>query len=327
MRARSPNCSCYNCTLDHPQPATSVSDQLGITPDLSKPEPEPMSNTGGTPFDDGPNPGRSIRDPFAEFLSESELEFQTAPPAGTSDELELFASEEVAVQTFGAGRARSLGWSLVTGAAVAAIMAASLTGLMMRGRGWPSGERLVQHAVSETVGPLPSAPVVPHGAAAAVPVMNQLPSPTISRVRGGKRSNTDSRAVALARVTATAGARAISAHRPSSGNDMQALPVVAPARASLLLASVPASPPANPAIPTSSAPADVRVTAMASDADGDELTYRWSAPIGRFANAMERETVYTCPDTATTVALTVTVTDGRGGIASDTLAIHCVERR
>jgi hypothetical protein len=42
---------------------------------------------------------------------------------------------------------------------------------------------------------------------------------------------------------------------------------------------------------------------------------------------MERETVYTCPDTATTVALTVTATDGHGGIASDTLTIHCVERR
>jgi hypothetical protein len=42
---------------------------------------------------------------------------------------------------------------------------------------------------------------------------------------------------------------------------------------------------------------------------------------------MERETVYTCPDTASTVALTVTVTDSRGGIATDTLTIHCVDRR
>jgi Bacterial Ig domain len=75
------------------------------------------------------------------------------------------------------------------------------------------------------------------------------------------------------------------------------------------------------------APAGVRVTATASDPDGDGLTYRWSAPIGRFANAMEQETVYTCPDIATTVALTVTVTDGHGGIASDVMTVHCVERR
>jgi hypothetical protein len=69
------------------------------------------------------------------------------------------------------------------------------------------------------------------------------------------------------------------------------------------------------------------VSANASDPEGDALTYRWDAPIGRFANATERETVYTCPDTPTTVALTVTVTDRHGGMASDRLTIHCVDRR
>lgn len=283
-----------------------------------------MSNTSGTSFDDGPDPGLSSRDAFAEFLSEGDIELQTARPARTSDELELFAPEDVAAQPFHAGRSRSFSWPLVTGAAATAIVAVSLAGLEIRGRAWPSGERLAQPSVSSAVSPLPSAPVVPHGAAAAVPVVEQVILPTSSRVRGGKSSNADNRAVALARATATAGATAISAHQPSSGNDVQALPGVAPA---LLLAPVPASPTANPAIPTSLASADLRVTATASDPDGDELTYRWSAPLGRFANAMEREAIYTCPDTATTVALTVTVTDGHGGIASDTMTIQCVERR
>ncbi len=285
-----------------------------------------MSTTRGTPFDDGLDPGLSIRDPFAEFPSESDIELQMGRPPRTSDELELFALEDVAAQAFRAGRSRSFSWPLVTGAVVTAIVAVSLPGLMMRGRALPGGERLGQPAVSGAASPLPSASVVPHAAAAAARVIKEVPLPASSGVGSDNRRNTDSRAVALARTTATASARAISAHQPSSGNDVQALLAVAPARASLLLALVPASPTANPAIPTSLTPADLRVTATASDPDGDELTYRWSAPIGRFANATERETVYTCPDTATTVALTVTVTDGHGEIATDTLTIHCVER-
>jgi hypothetical protein len=281
-----------------------------------------MSNTSGTPFDDA-DPG----DGLAEFLSESDIELQAARPARTSDGLELFAPDDVAAQAFPAGRSRSFRWPLVTGAAVTAMVAVSLTGLAIWGRALPSGEVLTQPAVSSAVSPLSSALVVQYGAAAAVPVIEQGLLPTSSRVRGGKSSNTHNRAVALARATAAAGATANSAHQPSSGNDVQVLPGVAPARASLLLAPVPASSTANPVISTSLASADLTVTATASDPDGDELTYRWSAPIGRFANAMERETVYTCPDTATTVALTVTVTDGHGGIASDMLTIHCVERR
>ena len=282
-----------------------------------------MSNTSGTPFDDGVDPDL-MRDPFAEFLSESDIARQRARPAGASDEIELFALEDVAAQAFRAGRSRSFSWPLVTAAVVTAIVAVSLPGLMMRGRALPSGERLVQPAVSGVVSPLPSAPVVADGAAAAVPVTEQVQSPTSSGVRGRHPRNIGSRTFARTRTTATAEVTAISAHRLSSGNGAQALLEVAPARASLL-ALVPASPTVNSVIPASSTPADLRVTATVSDPDGDELTYRWSAPVGRFANAMERETVYTCPDTATTVALTITVTDGHGGIASDTLTIHCVE--
>jgi outer membrane protein OmpA-like peptidoglycan-associated protein len=66
------------------------------------------------------------------------------------------------------------------------------------------------------------------------------------------------------------------------------------------------------------------VTADASDPDGDVLAYKWSAPTGTFANPSERQTVFTCPTTPGSVPVTVTVTDGKGGTASDTITIQCV---
>jgi outer membrane protein OmpA-like peptidoglycan-associated protein len=66
------------------------------------------------------------------------------------------------------------------------------------------------------------------------------------------------------------------------------------------------------------------VTADASDPDGDVLTYKWSAPAGSFANPAERQTIFTCPMTPGSIPVTVTVNDGRGGTASDTITIQCV---
>ena len=66
------------------------------------------------------------------------------------------------------------------------------------------------------------------------------------------------------------------------------------------------------------------VTADASDPDGDVLTYKWSAPTGSFANPAERQTIFTCPATPGSVPVTVTVSDGKGGTASDTITIQCV---
>jgi peptidoglycan-associated lipoprotein len=66
------------------------------------------------------------------------------------------------------------------------------------------------------------------------------------------------------------------------------------------------------------------VTADASDPDGDVLTYKWSAPAGTFANPAERQTIFTCPMTPGSIPVTVTVSDGRGGTASDTITIQCV---
>jgi outer membrane protein OmpA-like peptidoglycan-associated protein len=67
------------------------------------------------------------------------------------------------------------------------------------------------------------------------------------------------------------------------------------------------------------------VTADAADPDGDVLTYKWSAPTGTFANPAERQTIFTCPTTPGSVPVTVSVADGRGGTASDTITIQCVE--
>jgi peptidoglycan-associated lipoprotein len=67
------------------------------------------------------------------------------------------------------------------------------------------------------------------------------------------------------------------------------------------------------------------VTADAQDPDGDTLTYKWSAPSGTFANPAERQTIFTCSNNAGSVPVTVTVSDGKGGTASDTITIQCVE--
>jgi peptidoglycan-associated lipoprotein len=67
------------------------------------------------------------------------------------------------------------------------------------------------------------------------------------------------------------------------------------------------------------------VTADAQDPDGDTLTYKWSAPNGTFANPAERQTIFTCPKTPGSVPVTVSVSDGKGGTASDTITIQCVE--
>ena len=66
------------------------------------------------------------------------------------------------------------------------------------------------------------------------------------------------------------------------------------------------------------------VTADAQDPDGDTLVYKWSAPSGTFANPADRQTIFTCSNTAGSVPVTVSVSDGRGGNATDTITIQCV---
>ena len=63
-------------------------------------------------------------------------------------------------------------------------------------------------------------------------------------------------------------------------------------------------------------------TADARDPDGDVLTYRWTAPTGTLASPAERQTLWTAPGQEGTVPITVTVNDGKGGTASDTVNVQ-----
>ncbi len=71
----------------------------------------------------------------------------------------------------------------------------------------------------------------------------------------------------------------------------------------------------------------VTVTADAQDPDGDVLTYRWSAPAGSFQNAANRQTLWTAPQQEGAVPITVTVSDGHGGTASDNVTIQVLRTR
>ncbi len=65
-------------------------------------------------------------------------------------------------------------------------------------------------------------------------------------------------------------------------------------------------------------------SADAQDPDGDTLTYRWSAPTGTFANPADRQTPWTAPTQIGAVPLTVTVDDGKGLTASDTVTVQVI---
>ena len=63
-----------------------------------------------------------------------------------------------------------------------------------------------------------------------------------------------------------------------------------------------------------------KIECFASDADGDSLTYLWSATGGTFSGAGPVVT-WTAPDKSGTYAITVKVTDGKGGEATGQLTI------
>jgi outer membrane protein OmpA-like peptidoglycan-associated protein len=66
------------------------------------------------------------------------------------------------------------------------------------------------------------------------------------------------------------------------------------------------------------------VMADASDPDGDALTYQWSAPAGSLANRADRQTPWTAPNQEGPVPITVTVTDGKGGTATDAVTMQVI---
>jgi outer membrane protein OmpA-like peptidoglycan-associated protein len=71
----------------------------------------------------------------------------------------------------------------------------------------------------------------------------------------------------------------------------------------------------------------VTVSADAQDPDGDVLTYRWSAPAGAFQNAADRQTLWTAAQQEGPVPVTVVVSDGHGGTASDNVTIQVLRTR
>jgi outer membrane protein OmpA-like peptidoglycan-associated protein len=66
------------------------------------------------------------------------------------------------------------------------------------------------------------------------------------------------------------------------------------------------------------------VTADAQDPDGDQLAYKWSAPAGSFASPTTRQTPWTAPMQEGPVPVTITVDDGKGGTATDTVTIQVI---
>ena len=70
----------------------------------------------------------------------------------------------------------------------------------------------------------------------------------------------------------------------------------------------------------------ITLNATSSDADGDVLSYSWTAypKVGQFDDAGMESTVWSGPgpgEPATTVELTLTVSDGRGGSAADSVVV------
>ena len=85
-----------------------------------------------------------------------------------------------------------------------------------------------------------------------------------------------------------------------------------------------------PAVTTSCSPCTVEagrtatLSATATDADGDALTYQWAAASGTFGNATAATTEWTAPLQTGSVTATVTVEDGRGGSTTGTAALQVV---
>ena len=103
-------------------------------------------------------------------------------------------------------------------------------------------------------------------------------------------------------------------------------------------ATVTPSAPATPSAPPNRAPTvkarcepctveinrQLTASADAQDPDGDTLRYRWSSPTGSFGNANDRQTPWTAPGQVGAVPLTVTVDDGKGMTATDTVTVQVI---
>ena len=68
------------------------------------------------------------------------------------------------------------------------------------------------------------------------------------------------------------------------------------------------------------------LSAPATDADGDTITYTWSAPAGTFSSQNGMNTIWTAPNQEGNYPLTVTANDGRGGTATNSITIPVIRR-
>jgi hypothetical protein len=64
------------------------------------------------------------------------------------------------------------------------------------------------------------------------------------------------------------------------------------------------------------------VSAVAQDPDADPITYAWTAAAGALANSSAAETQWTAPAIEGPVPVAITVTDDKGGTASDVITIQ-----
>ena len=318
------------CSAPRRSLSSSAIDELrGLRPRQQK----HMSITRGIRPDHGPHTAISMQpEPLDEFLAEESV---SVGPAPTSSELELFTSEDVGGLVSGAAHRRPLASLLLSAAAITAIAAAGVTGLMRLDGTRPAEEPVAETAVSAAISPVPPAEVPPHRTWTEVLMIEQVTSasPRVDAIKRTqvdaiKRHNAGSNGVTRSRVRAAADATAVSIHPGQRDSDVTSTSAAVPIESEPLLLATELGDPmmTHPGMAAAATPVQVRVTATAFDPDGDGLWYRWSAPIGQFADATEPETFYTCPAAATTVALTVTVSDGRGGVASDILTIRCIDQ-
>jgi hypothetical protein len=70
----------------------------------------------------------------------------------------------------------------------------------------------------------------------------------------------------------------------------------------------------------------VQLSAVASDADGDTVSYQWTAAQGVFSSAAAASPAWVAPVAPATVVATVVVSDGRGGTASAVVTLQVVLR-
>jgi peptidoglycan-associated lipoprotein len=67
------------------------------------------------------------------------------------------------------------------------------------------------------------------------------------------------------------------------------------------------------------------ISADAQDPDGDALTYQWTTAAGSITSPTSRQSPWTAPMVEGPVRVTVTVNDGHGGTASDSVTIQVVK--